>query len=93
MAHPEARNYLIRVGSQKELIVALAGAVPDLAEPDSVRGARLEVGERLIESAVFQADRSDVLGPSAVDLDQSGMAVASSHTSKSAPSVSATRHP
>lgn len=61
MVYPEACDYVISIGSQEELIVALPVAVRDLAEPDGLRWAGVEVGEGSIESAVFQADRSHVV--------------------------------
>jgi hypothetical protein len=70
--HPEAGDDLFCVSGEEKLIVALFGAVRDLAKADCSGSAGFEISEGFAESAMFQADGFYVLRSPAVDRDQVG---------------------
>ena len=70
VVHPEAGDYDVGVGLEEELIVASLCGVCDHAETDRWVLTRLEIGEGLVESVVFQTNSVDVLRPPTVDSRQ-----------------------
>jgi hypothetical protein len=72
VVYPEAGNHLFGVSGEEELIVALFGAIRDLAKTDCSGPAGFEISESFIESAMFQADGVYVLRSPTVDRDQVG---------------------
>ena len=85
VADPETRNHFVRVRCQEQLVVPLAVAALDLTKSDCLVPHGPEVGEGLVETAMWQADGFYVLGPTAVDGIRSATSEVPSKTSNSAP--------